>query len=261
MKLSTLTYHDVVHGPTDVSGLETPGARSYKLDWSTFREHLDRLAQRNIGPPVRADHVIEGTAPDPAWALTFDDGGTSAVEVADELARRGWHGHFLVMTSRIATPGFVDQAGIRRIASQGHVIGTHSVSHPNLAALASPEAMLEEWRASAAVLSELVDAPVIVGSVPGGWYSHDVGRAAAAAGLKLLFTSEPVREVSRIDGCLVVGRLAVRRGGSSARVAALAAGSPLAWNVGRATWTARKVAKGVGGRRYQAIRDAWFGRR
>src|SRR5256885_8018335 len=32
--------------------------------------------------------------------LTFDDGGRSAVHIGDELAARGWKGHFFIVTDR-----------------------------------------------------------------------------------------------------------------------------------------------------------------
>jgi peptidoglycan/xylan/chitin deacetylase (PgdA/CDA1 family) len=260
MKLSTLMYHDVIRGPTDASGRSTPGAHRYKLDWPTFLEHLDRFADHATGAPVLAEDVIRGTVPDAAWALTFDDGGASGVEIADELYRRGWRAHFLVTTGRIGTTGFLDPEGIRTIASQGHIIGTHSVSHPNLRLLPWA-AMVDEWRASAAVLSDLLDGPVTTGSVPGGWYSGQVGRAAAAAGLRLLFTSEPVRTITQVDGCLIAGRHALRRNESTARAAALAGGSPVAWGRGRVAWRARAVTKELAGTTYESIRTAWLGRR
>ena len=48
-----------------------------------------------------------------------------------------------------------------------------------------------EWRQSIARLSAVLGDPVKVASVPGGYYSREVGESAAAAGIEALFTSEP----------------------------------------------------------------------
>jgi hypothetical protein len=118
------------------------------------------------------------------------------------------------------------------------------------------EKLVEEWRGSSGELSELVGAPVTLGAVPGGYYSRRVGRAAAAGGLTALFTSEPVRAVRDVDGCVVIGRAAVRDRTPAGRAAELAAGRPLAWQRGRLAWGALKVAKAVGGEAYLRLRAA-----
>ena len=41
--------------------------------------------------------------------LTFDDGGKSAVRIADLLEEQGWRGHFFITTAMIGEPGFVHQ--------------------------------------------------------------------------------------------------------------------------------------------------------
>ena len=71
--------------------------------------------------------------------------------------------------------------------------------------------LLREWNVSCRILSELVGRPITIASVPGGAFARPVAEAAAAAGIKVLFTSEPTTRVKSVDGCLVLGRYAVRR--------------------------------------------------
>jgi hypothetical protein len=121
--------------------------------------------------------------------------------------------------------------------------------------------LLWEWEKSADVLSKIVGEQVITASVPAGFYSKQVARAAAAAGLKALFNSEPVTRVRRVEGCLVIGRFTLQRGTAPETAAALAARRPLPRLGQFASWNARKAAKSVGGDVYLSLRRALLSRR
>jgi peptidoglycan/xylan/chitin deacetylase (PgdA/CDA1 family) len=193
--------------------------------------------------------------------LTFDDGGSSAVAAGDELARRSWPAHFFIVTDLVGTPGFVDWDGVRALAEQGHVIGSHSSSHPDHIASCSSEQLALEWAESVAALTEAIGAPVTTASVPGGYYTPEVGRAAAAAGITCLFTSEPVAQARSVGGYMLVGRNAVRRDTATADVAAAAAGRARPWLRQRAAWQLRGVAKRAAGPYYRRLRAALLARR
>lgn len=258
-----LAYHDVIGAGAnpDTSGFRGPGPARYKLDWDQFNAHLDAIAAATGRAPVVASDLIEGRVGGDPWSITFDDGGSSSLAVGEELARRGWRGHFFVVSARVGTPGFLDAEGIRALTGMGHVIGTHSVSHPVRMSALPWQELIEEWTRSVRELTELVGEPVTVGAVPGGYYSRQVARAAAAGGLTALFTSEPVRAVRDVDGCAVIGRAAVHCRTPAARSAELAAGRPLPWQRGRLAWDARKLAKSVGGEAYLKLRAAVLARR
>lgn len=249
---SALMYHDVLR-PGLASGRELPGADRYKLSDAAFSDHLEAIAARVDGPPDASDdpRALEGGG---GWSLTFDDGGASAVGIAETLASRGWRGYFFVTSGTIGTPGFVDEDGVRELARLGHVVGSHSATHPEHMSSLPTEALLEEWRASVDVLSSLLARPVRTASVPGGFYSTAVASAAARAGIGTLFTSAPSRAVHEVAGCLVVGRYVVRRDTSAASAAGAAAGSPGTWLRQYAGWSARRPLKALGGERYVRLR-------
>ena len=92
---------------------------------------------------------------------------------------------------RVDTPGFVSGPQMREMVARGHVIGSHSYSHPKRMGGCPPETIAEEWRRSVDVLQDVLGAPVLTASVPGGFYTRPVGVAAAAAGIRVLFTSAP----------------------------------------------------------------------
>ena len=250
-----LMYHDVISKDPDVSGFTGAGPGRYKVSWPRFMDHL-RVLEDALGG-VRPSRVTDaGGGRRTVWTLTFDDGGCSALEVGRVLAACGWHGHFLVTVDRIGDPGFLDVAGIRELATMGHVVGSHSCSHPTRMSKCSTGQLLDEWGRSVAVLSDILDCEVRVASVPGGAYSRRVALAAENRGIRYLFTSEPRVTTFTVGGCLVLGRFAVHRRTSSACVAAMARmkAFPRAWEY--AEWTALKLAKAAGGDTYLRARTS-----
>jgi peptidoglycan/xylan/chitin deacetylase (PgdA/CDA1 family) len=265
MRLHTLMYHDVVaDGQFDASGFPGPGPARYKIDWELFVEHLDRIGGRVSAAPLRGDEILTGRTPE-GWAITSDDGGESSLRMGEELARRGWSAHFFITTGRIDHPGFVSSEAVQRLDAMGHVIGSHSRTHPRRLSACSPDELLEEWRSSVEHLADLLHRPVVTASVPGGYHSIGVTRAAAAAGIRMLFTSEPIDRARPTGDCLVAGRFAVHSGTPAKTVAAAASGVGVVWRRQRAGWNARKAIKVVGGEAYIKARSAllarsWSGR-
>jgi peptidoglycan/xylan/chitin deacetylase (PgdA/CDA1 family) len=244
-------YHDVVDGDPDASGRPGAGPDRYKLTWKRFIEHLDRI-QDVVPVPPSVSHDENG--PSPSWSLTFDDGGISAVAVAEELLRRTWRGYFFVTSGLIGAPGFVDESAIRELDRMGHVVGSHSVTHPARMASLTATELLREWSESVAILSDLVGKEVRTASVPGGYYRSNVADAAARAGITTLFTSEPVRNAHRAHGCLVIGRYTLNHNVSAADAARAAAGDAAFWFREYLAWNVRKPAKLLGGDHYDRVR-------
>ena len=57
--------------------------------------------------------------------------------------------------------------------------------------------MLDEWTKSRSVLEDVLGHDVAIASLPGGYFSPTVAETAAEAGLRVLFTSEPVTRTGR----------------------------------------------------------------
>jgi peptidoglycan/xylan/chitin deacetylase (PgdA/CDA1 family) len=255
MKAFVLGYHDILDGGgPDSSGFPGATAARYKLDAEEFSGHLRAIA--GVNAPVLADARTLGTkssGPVPV-ILTFDDGGAGALAAADRLGRHGWGGHFLITVGRIGTNGFLDKEGVRDLRRRGHVVGSHSCTHPERMSVLTPEVQREEWRKSVLILSDMLGEQVDVASVPGGYYSSVVARTASASGIRTLFTSEPTSRLHDVDGCLVVGRYSVLRGMSPSVVAAIASGG-ISPRLGQSLlWNAKKTAKFLGGESYLKVR-------
>lgn len=261
MRSLGLEYHDVIAGGEfDASGFPGASSASYKLPVRDFTAHLDAI--RASGAPVRrVDRVGDaGWGATPLF-LTFDDGGAAALsETAPLLESYGWPGHFFIVTGRVGTAGFLDAAGIREIHRRGHLVGSHSCTHPLRFSGLSVHDMIREWKESRSALEEALQAEVTVASIPGGYYRRPAARAAAEAGYRVLFTSEPTTRVWKVDDCLVLGRYSLRRASPPALVTALVTGEGIARGRQWATWNAKKVIKAAGGRVYIALREVVFER-
>jgi len=233
MRTPALMYHDVVAPEApDASGFPGGAAASYKLGRAEFAAHLDALAAAGLRSG-RCDVAEAGDV-----LLTFDDGGASAPHIAAELERRGMLGHFFITTTRIDTPGFVSRDELRALAAAGHIVGSHSHTHPVEISRLDDAALAAEWANSMATLREILGHPIEVASVPGGFLSRRVAAAAAAAGVRQLFTSEPVAGASQGPGCMLLGRYTLWRGMPAEVAVALARGQGtarlrqwLGWNL------------------------------
>jgi peptidoglycan/xylan/chitin deacetylase (PgdA/CDA1 family) len=249
MQAITLLYHDVVpENRPEISGFLTPGANRYKLTDTEFRRHLDAVARAYPQPPADILDVLKRRSGPVPLLITFDDGGVSAYHpIAAMLSERGWAGHFLITTDFIGAPGFVTAGHLRELRRQGHVIGSHSCSHPQRMSACSPEQLRDEWRRSTAVLSEVLGEPVSVASIPAGYYSKEVARAADECGIRALFSSEPQRSVWKVGGCTVFGRYCAFAGTPPEWVAGIVRGDPVSRLSAYAAWNGKKILKKAAG--------------
>jgi peptidoglycan/xylan/chitin deacetylase (PgdA/CDA1 family) len=259
-RIVALEYHDVIAGnDADRSGLTGDAAASYKLTTENFERHVAALA----AAPVRVVPIVDVGSPhgtgDARVVLTFDDGGASASEhIAPLLEARGFRGAFFITTDRIDTAGFLTSPQIVNLHRRGHIIGSHSCSHPTRMAACSASELAHEWGDSIKRLCEILGAVVTTASVPGGYFSRAVAHAAAAAGVHTLFTSEPTTSIAHVGDCAVIGRYTLRRNDPAEYVAALVAASSSTRRRQWLMWNAKKVAKVLGGRAYLQLREVVF---
>jgi peptidoglycan/xylan/chitin deacetylase (PgdA/CDA1 family) len=258
MRAISIMYHDVVDADAyDTSGFPGADAALYKLERDQFEQHLKAIAGAVAGKPAMVSELSRGTGNVMPVLLTFDDGGESAyTHIAGALERADWRGHFFITAGYVDTPSFVTRAQIHELHQRGHVIGTHSLSHPMRMSHCSWDEMLREWHSSVEVLSEIIGERVRVASVPGGHFSRRVAESASEAGIETLFTSEPTTRSFRVGNCLVVGRYTIQRWMPPRVVANLAAGKRAPRARQMALWNAKKVTKALGGDYYLKVRKS-----
>ena len=244
----TLLFHDVFVNDPRESGFRSPAADRYKLSLPQFEQHLAALRRL----PANAM----------PFALTFDDGGESFyTRVADRLERIGWRARCFVSTNFIGQPGFLTRGQLRELDARGFHIGAHSASHPPRMSACSAAVLRDEWQRSVAELQDILGRPVPCASVPGGYYSTAVAEAAATAGIRSLFTSEPVTRPRLDGGCAVHGRFAIRTHDAPAHSARLAGRTPWARWAAWTDWNAKAFCKLMLGSSYVRVADWVMARR
>jgi peptidoglycan/xylan/chitin deacetylase (PgdA/CDA1 family) len=242
-------YHDIApRAQRETVGFPGPLAARYKLEPDVFEAHLDAVAATGLQVGTLD---LDGASPQ--VLVSFDDGGGSALLGAEALERRGWRGQFFVTTARIGTPGFLSHEDVRALAERGHVVGSHSHTHPTYMGRLDRADLDLEWGRSRALLGDILGTAPRTASIPGGYLSNEVIAAAAAAGYELLFTSEPTALVQH--GMLTVrGRYTIWASTPARVAAAYARGDRVACTRLWLEWNAKKLAKRTSPRVYQVLR-------
>jgi peptidoglycan/xylan/chitin deacetylase (PgdA/CDA1 family) len=237
-----LLFHDVYANDPRESGFSSPAADRYKLTVDRFDRELAALAA-----------LPSSALP---FTLTFDDGGESFYTVvADRLETHGWRAHCYVATDYIDRPGFLTRNQLRDLHRRGHLIGSHSASHPERMHACARDMISREWLDSVASLEDVLGVRVDTASVPGGCYSAAVAEAAAGAGIVKLFTSQPARASHRASGCRVQGRFTIRHHSTPELSARVVAGAPWSrWGMW-AQWNAKAAIKPLLGPIYPRVAD------
>jgi peptidoglycan/xylan/chitin deacetylase (PgdA/CDA1 family) len=257
MPLVSLLFHDVYRRSPRESGFCSPGADRYKLTVAQLASQLAGVAAVRGDRPILATALFDASATEVfPFLLTADDGGASYHQVmADLLEERGWRGHAFVSTDFIGQPGFLTVEQIRDLDTRGHVIGSHSASHPARFSACRRDQMLDEWVKSRKVLEDVLGHDVFAASLPGGYFSSAVAETAAESGLRVLFTSEPVTRTYAAGPCTIVGRFAIRAGAAPEFSRKLV--EPARWTRTEewASWQVKSFLKPVLGPFYSRLAD------
>ena len=122
--------------------------------------------------------------------LTFDDGYKGQIKYAAPLLeKRGWKGLFSVITSRRGGRHSMTQDDWKALADRGHVIGSHSVTHPRLVTLLKNgeiEKVRHEIADSKAAIEQTTGRSCEWFCAPYVQQNDELEREVRAAGMKLM---------------------------------------------------------------------------
>lgn len=226
------------------SGFQRVGAIQYTLTAEQFEAHVrENCQETGHGLPL---------------VFTFDDGGSSFYTlIADILERYGQRGMFFISTDYLGQENFLTAEQVRELDRRGHIIGSHSHTHPRNIALLSQSECLREWTESRRILETIVAHPVTAASVPGGATSGMVIRCMAEAGYKEIYTSEPT-VVAKSQGTVTLyGRYGVTQGMTAASISELAT-SPARRKQLHRKYQLLRLAKCVMGKQYNKVKQMWL---
>lgn len=188
-----LMYHDIVSNKYPTSGFKKVGTMQYTLSEERFETEVRS---------TKDDNVI----------YSFDDGGSSFYTIiADILETYGKKGIFFISTKYIDTPNFLTKEQIIELENRGHLIASHSHSHPTKISALTIEECINEWKESKQILESIVNHEITCGAVPGGAVSYMVYDCMIEVGYKTIYTSEPTTVIKQYKGSQIIGRFGITR--------------------------------------------------
>ena len=210
-----LMYHNVVESDA-VRSTFHPAHRPYVTTSDEFSQHIETAL--GLGWRFRAVDELRGNGPrdDRAILLTFDDSweNSCAVEV---MRRHGIKGVFFLNSAEIGLRGRLIPSDVLAMASEGHEIGSHGVTHEFLTRL-DDRTLRAHMAESRKNLSEMSGKPVRFLSAPGGRFDARVAAAARDAGYEAFFVSVP-GFLGRISDGFLVKRIGISTAVDAARLA------------------------------------------
>ena len=205
MNKKVLMFHDVYRDSCAESGFQSIGANHYKINETLFTEQLKSFSRSSL-----------------IW--TFDDGGVSFYSViAPLLEQYNLRGHFFVVTDCIGSEGFLSAEQIRELYNRGHVIGSHSASHPENLGSLSYEARKEEWTKSVTFLNGLIGTQITEVSIPNGYFDFGDIPVLRELGISKVYTSSLLDDYEK-GSIQVVGRIGIDSSFSPLRIKQILSG-------------------------------------
>ena len=199
MRPIVLMYHDVYEVSSAESGFDTPGAKHYKIDKTTFVEHVKAITQYCEANGLRKENIL----------FTFDDGGLSFYTIiAPILEEYGWRGVFFISTQYLGTEGFMTSSQIADLHQRGHIIGSHSHHHRVLTEFSLEEVKMEIGQ-SVSILSEMLGERISTISIPNGCYSNEILDLVVDEGVTTIYTSKPTTKEQTYKRANLIGRYAI----------------------------------------------------
>ena len=211
----TFLYHEVSDDP-DSTGFVRKSSLPYKHKKEEFIKNIEAIKSSQIRP-ISINQLDENSEKHKIL-LTFDDGGKSAMYITDVLDKYSLLGHFFITTSKIGSQTFLSKKDIKSIFKRGHIIGTHSHSHPSPFFNLKIEEMIKEWSTSIDILEQILGSKIFCASVPGGDMDKNTIKSARECNIKYLFTSEPTNKMWVENNVVLLGRVCPKAGTKVSKV-------------------------------------------
>jgi peptidoglycan/xylan/chitin deacetylase (PgdA/CDA1 family) len=184
-KIPILLYHALFEGKAN--------AEKYAIATETFEQHINYLSEEGF-ESISFNAFLDGFQPHPRKKhiiITFDDGNYSDYSAAFHILKKyGFVATFFVTVGRIGTRDYLDWDHLTEMIDGDMSVQSHSLNHLFLSDL-SKDNLRKELTESKKILEDKLSLPVHFISLPGGFYSQEVLKAAQDAGYKGVATSGP----------------------------------------------------------------------
>ena len=101
------------------------------------------------------------------------------------------------------------------MADRGHVIGSHSHTHPEIFTKLSREEVRDEWKESSEILKGILGDKALALSIPNGYASKVIMEEAIKCGYTDIYISQPTTKMQQYKNHNVIGRYVVHNGMST----------------------------------------------
>ncbi len=204
----SLMYHDISRKDTNsLNSASNDLETKYVLSFEKFEHQIKELSLLTNPKHIVNDALdFSENEKDNPVLITFDDGKSSNIDAAAILESYGFRGYFFIIASRVGKMGYMSKEEILSLWQRGHIIGTHSLTHPPKISELEYKDILHEWQESTHILSSIIGDKIRAAAVPGGFCSKYVIQAAEECGISILFNSEPVTLIDRYKNISILGR-------------------------------------------------------
>ena len=188
MRAINLMFHDVKINPSR---------------WNTTPERFVEIMEIIAAHPNK-DKVV----------ITVDDAGKGNHQFMLPVFKNlGLKVYIFVPTCFISKgserSSYMTAAQIKEFADDGHIVGSHSHTHPENISLLSRNEIIDEWKKSKEILENITEKKVVSGSIPGGFYSHSQLHIMKDLGYKEIFNSIPTFKEKNLDNVKLAGRFSI----------------------------------------------------
>jgi len=180
IKFPIFNYHHIRPMPDVASSTITD--RAFTVTPEGFEAHLKYFQDNNYQAVSIYDllNYFDTGKPLPpkAMAITFDDGYYGHYQWAYPLLKKyGLTATFFIITDSVGKPDMLTWEQIKEMSDNGMFVGSHSLSHANLAAIGD-EQLRRELADSKKIIEEKIGKTVDLLAYPGGNYNeHVIGLA------------------------------------------------------------------------------------
>lgn len=255
MRVVALTFHDVVPDGGGASAQREPLYRISTSELERVLSQLRRLGYQTVSSRAfRSWQHGDGTLPERAVVLTFDDGYASHFAlVAPLLVRYRFTGTFFVTTGSIGRPGYMTWGELRKLVFLGMEIGSHGATHRAFTTLSQDE-LEGELRQSKQILEDRLGIGVCSIAAPGGFWNRAVADAVQRVGYQAAWVSL-IGTNGRETHPLALRRVVVRQPFSAERIVSMVEGwQPAFWWAANQQLTIRLLKRCLGVYWYERLK-------